>query len=70
MRELFLSEAKANKVFPIGGGLWTGLHPEFVQQNPASEFFYTRDVIEVPEATAAQTWPPQQHRDHRNKVEP
>ena len=52
MRELFLSEAKANKVFPIGGGLWTGLHPEFVQQNPASEFFYTRDVIEVPEATA------------------
>jgi arylsulfatase len=52
MVDLFLDEAKANKVFPIGGGLWVGLHPEFVQQNPATEFHYTADVIEVPEATA------------------
>ncbi|MGB8720109.1 MAG: sulfatase-like hydrolase/transferase, partial [Desulfobacterales bacterium] len=52
MVDLFLAEAKANKAFPIGGGLWVGLHPEFVQQNPATEFHYTADVIEVPEATA------------------
>ena len=49
---LFHKEAEANKVFPIGGGLWVGLHPQYVQQNPAMEFLYTRDVIEVPEATA------------------
>jgi arylsulfatase len=48
----FLEEARSNKVFPIGGGLWTGIHPEFAKQNPAREFFYTADVIEVPEATA------------------
>ncbi len=49
---VFLKEAEENKVFPIGGGLWTALHPEFVKQNPAREFHYTSDVIEVPEATA------------------
>jgi len=48
----FLVEARDNKVFPIGGGLWTAIHPEFAKQNPANEFFYNADVIEVPEATA------------------
>ncbi|MFM7561513.1 MAG: arylsulfatase [Planctomycetota bacterium] len=48
----FLVEARDNKVFPIGGGLWTAIHPEFAKQNPATEFFYNADVIEVPEATA------------------
>jgi arylsulfatase len=48
----FLVEARDNKVFPVGGGLWTAIHPEFAKQNPASEFFYNADVIEVPEATA------------------
>ena len=52
MVRLFDQEARDNHVFPIGGGLWVGLHPEFVQQNPATEFFFTPDVIEVPEATA------------------
>ena len=52
MIKLFDAEAEANKAFPIGGGLWIGLHPEFTQQNPATEFHYTADVIEVPEATA------------------
>lgn len=52
MITLFNTEAEDNKVFPIGGGLWIGLHPEYVQQNPATEFQYTTDVIGVPEATA------------------
>lgn len=52
MVKLFKTEAEANKAYPIGGGLWTGLHPEFVQQNPATEFAYTADVIQIPEATA------------------
>ncbi len=52
MRKLFLAEAESNKAFPIGGGLWIGLHPEYTQQNPATEFHYNSDVIEVPEASA------------------
>jgi arylsulfatase A-like enzyme len=52
MITIFNAEAKANKAHPIGGGLWTGLHPEFVQQNPATEFTYTPDVIQIPEASA------------------
>ena len=52
MIALFNAEAKANKAYPIGGGLWTGLHPEFVQQNPATEFTYTADVVQIPEASA------------------
>jgi arylsulfatase len=52
MVKVFNAEAEANKAFPIGGGLWIGLHPEFTQQNPATEFHYTADVIQVPEATA------------------
>jgi len=52
MITIFNAEAKANKAYPIGGGLWTGLHPEFVHQNPATEFTYTPDVIQIPEASA------------------
>ena len=28
MKKLFLKEAKDNKVFPVGAGMWTRLHPE------------------------------------------
>jgi arylsulfatase A-like enzyme len=52
MKALFLDQAKDNSAFPIGAGLWTALHPEYVVQNPATEFYYTSDVYEVPEPTA------------------
>jgi arylsulfatase len=52
MKALFLDQAKDNSAFPIGAGLWTALHPEYVVQNPATEFYYTSDVYEVPESTA------------------
>ena len=50
--KLYDVEAKANHAYPIGGGLWVGLHPEFTQQNPATEFHYTTDVNAIPEASA------------------
>ena len=28
MKKLFLAEAKENKVFPIGAGIWLRIHPE------------------------------------------
>ena len=52
MVKLFDVEAKANHAYPIGGGLWVGLHPEFTKQNPATEFHYTADVVAIPEAAA------------------
>ncbi len=49
----FNEVAKANKAYPIGGGLWsTVFHPEYSPRNPAREFNYTQDVIELPEFNA------------------
>lgn len=49
----FKRTAEDNKAFPIGGGLWsTVFHPEYSPRNPATEFFYTKDVYELPEFNA------------------
>ncbi|MDS9470259.1 arylsulfatase [Paracoccus sp. MBLB3053] len=53
LKDAFLIDAKDNKVFPIGGGLWSAVfHPEDAPHNPATEFTYTQEVIQVPEFTA------------------
>ena len=50
MKALFDREAKANLVYPIGGGLWSIVYsPQSAPQNPATEFDYTQDVVGVPE---------------------
>jgi arylsulfatase len=50
MKSLFDREAKANQVFPVGGGLWSIVwSPQSAPRNPATEFNYTQDVIGVPE---------------------
>jgi arylsulfatase len=49
----FATAAEANKVWPVGGGLWSVVfHPEDAPSNPATEFRYTQEVIGVPEFTA------------------
>jgi len=54
MKAGFDAAAKDNKVYPVGGGLWSMvLHPEDGPSNPATEFEYTQDVYGLPEATAA-----------------
>lgn len=53
LTQAFQTQAKANKVFPVGGGLWSAVfHPEDAPSNPATEFHYTQDVIGVPEFAA------------------
>jgi hypothetical protein len=52
MKRAFDAEARANLVYPIGGGLWIGLHPEFTKQNPATGFHYDSSIVGVPEANA------------------
>lgn len=50
LKQLFDREAKANLVYPIGGGLWSIIwSPQSAPQNPANEFHYTQDVTGVPE---------------------
>ena len=50
LQQQFLTEAKANQVFPIGGGLWSIIwSPQSAPHNPATEFHYTQDVVGVPE---------------------
>ena len=53
LKQAFDRAAQANKVYPIGGALWSVVfHPEDAPRNPATEFHYTQDVTQVPEANA------------------
>jgi hypothetical protein len=52
MKKAFDAEAKANRVYPIGGGLWSVLQPQYAPSNPATEFRYTQSVVGVPEFAA------------------
>ncbi len=53
MKKAFDATAEANKVFPIGGGLWSVVfRPDAAPRNPATEFRYTQDVVAVPEGVA------------------
>ncbi|MFI8748185.1 arylsulfatase [Pseudomonas sp. NPDC077186] len=53
LKKAFSADAEANKVYPVGGGLWSVVfHPEDAPHNPATEFHYTQEVFGVPEFTA------------------
>ena len=53
MKAKFDLAAQENKVYPIGGGLWSVVfHPEDAPSNRATEFHYTQNVTGVPEFTA------------------
>jgi arylsulfatase len=52
MKEMFLSEAKANKVLPIGGGLWTRFHPEDIISPPYTSWRFDATTTRMPEFTA------------------
>lgn len=50
MKKLFDRQAKDNRVWPVGGGLWSIIwSPQSAPHNPATEFNYTQDVTGVPE---------------------
>ncbi|MDF0643295.1 MAG: arylsulfatase [Nitrospira sp.] len=53
MKKLFDEQAKANLVYPVGGGLWSIVwSPQLAPHNPATQFDYTQDVVGVPEFAA------------------
>ena len=49
---MFLAEARANKVLPIGGGLWTRLHPEDRIASPYTSWHFDAATTRMPEFTA------------------
>ena len=52
MKELFLDEAKDNKVFPIGAGIWLRLHPEDRVKTPYTSWVFDTSTTRMPEFTA------------------
>jgi hypothetical protein len=52
MKTLFLEQAKDNKVFPVGGGLWTRLHPEDRIKSAYTKWHLDGDSTRFPEFAA------------------
>ena len=52
MKARFLEVAKENKVFPIGAGMWTRLHPEDRIKTPYTSWTFDETTTRMPEFTA------------------
>ncbi len=52
MQGLFLQEAEANKVFPIGAGIWLRLHPEERSKAPYTSWQFDSTTTRMPEFAA------------------
>lgn len=52
MKQLFLKEAKENKDFPIGAGIWLRLHPEDIAKTGYTSWKFTQNTNRMPEFTA------------------
>ena len=52
MKNLFLEQAKENKVFPIGAGIWLRLHPEDRIKSPYTSWSFDDTTTRMPEFTA------------------
>jgi arylsulfatase A-like enzyme len=52
MKKLFLDQAKENKVFPIGAGIWLRLRPEDRIKTPYTSWTFDQTTTRMPEFTA------------------
>jgi arylsulfatase len=52
MKTLFLAQAKENKVFPIGAGIWLRIHPEDRIRSPYTSWSFDDTTTRMPEFTA------------------
>lgn len=52
LKKLFLEEAKKNKAFPIGAGIWLRLHPEDRIASPYTSWTFDDTTVRMPEFTA------------------
>ena len=52
MKSLFLDEARTNKVWPVGGGLWTRIHPSAGKFPPYNDWLFSPDINRMSEINA------------------
>ncbi len=52
MKAIFSKEAKANKVYPIGAGIWLRLHPEDRIKSPYTKWTFDSTSTRLPEFAA------------------
>ncbi len=52
MKKLFLRVAEDNQVLPIGGALYTGLHPEEMKRSSNTEWTLFEGITRIPESQA------------------
>jgi arylsulfatase A-like enzyme len=52
MKKLFLAQAKENKAFPIGAGIWLRIHPEDRIKTPYTSWTFDDTTTRMPEFTA------------------
>jgi arylsulfatase A-like enzyme len=52
MKKLFLEQARENKVFPIGAGIWLRIHPEDRLKPPYRSWIFDETTTRMPEFTA------------------
>jgi arylsulfatase len=52
MKELFLKVAEENKVLPIGGALYTGIHPQEMKRSANTEWTLFEGMTRIPESEA------------------
>ena len=52
MKKFFLEQAKENKAFPIGAGIWLRIHPEDVITSPYTKWTFDSTTTRMPEFIA------------------
>ena len=52
MKKLFLAQAKENKAFPIGAGIWLRIHPDDRIKTPYTSWTFDDTTTRMPEFTA------------------
>ncbi|MEJ2340403.1 MAG: arylsulfatase [Gemmatimonadales bacterium] len=52
LKTLFMVEAEENKVLPIGGGLYVGLHPQEMKRSTNTEWTLFEGMTRIPESQA------------------
>ena len=52
MKEIFVAEAAKNKVFPVGGGLYTMIHPEELVSTGITKWKFYEGMTRTPEFTS------------------
>ena len=52
LKEVFLGEARENKVFPVGAGIWLRIHPEDRLKTPYTSWLFDDTTTRMPEFTA------------------